>query len=111
MKKNSLFYREPQQRESDIYIDPEKREEGELIEIKVGRIVDLKEPITDSSPYLETPANEGVIPEFDIRTDKFDLALDTLTNMYRSKEKVNAQNFAKDVSDEISKSGTDTGEE
>lgn len=101
--RNSIFYKEVQiPKPSDIFIDPDKREEGELIETKVSRIVDLKEPITDTAPYIETPEADGVIAEFDIRTDKFEEALDTVTNMYRSKEKVNSQNFVNDISDELS---------
>lgn len=99
---NSIFYREVQEpKPSDIFIDPDKREEGELIETKVSRIVDLKEPITDTAPYIETPEGDGVIAEFDIRTDKYDEALDVVTNMYRSKEKVNSENFVKGVSDDL----------
>lgn len=59
--------------------------EGETIEQKVERFMNNKEPITDGAPIIYQPRNEGVRPEFDIRTDRFEIALDATDNISRSK--------------------------
>jgi hypothetical protein len=62
--------------------------EGETIEQKLRRIVYNREPITDSSPTIYTERSEGVRPELDIRTDKFDQvidALDSATDAYKTR--------------------------
>lgn len=50
--------------------------EGEAIEEKVARIVQTKEPITDTAPIIYTEKKDGVLPAYNIRTDRFDLAID-----------------------------------
>ena len=50
--------------------------EGESIEKKVARIVQTKEPITDTAPIIYTEKKDGVLPAYNIRTDRFDLAVD-----------------------------------
>lgn len=52
--------------------------EGETIETKVKRILNNKEPIKDGAPQIYTERKEGVRPEFDIRTDKWDLAIEAM---------------------------------
>lgn len=47
---------------------------GETIEQKVARITQNKEPITDSAPLNYTDRKDGVKPEFNIRTDKWEVA-------------------------------------
>ena len=51
-------------------------QEGETIETKVARITQNKEPITDSAPIIFTEKKDGVLPAYNIRTDRFDLAID-----------------------------------
>ena len=50
--------------------------EGEQIEEKVRRIVNNNEPITDGAPIIFTEKKDGVLPEYNIRTDRWDIALD-----------------------------------
>lgn len=50
--------------------------EGETIEEKVARITLTKEPITDTAPIIYTEKKDGVLPAYNIRTDRFDLAID-----------------------------------
>ena len=52
--------------------------EGESIEEKVDRIVNNGEPIEDSAPIIWQERREGVLPEYNPRTDRFDLALDAM---------------------------------
>lgn len=50
--------------------------EAETIEQKVNRIVNNKEPITDGAPLIYTERKDGVLPDYDIRTDKWDVAIE-----------------------------------
>lgn len=59
--------------------------EGETIETKVERIVENNEPISDGAPIVYTERKDGVRPEFNIRTDKFEIALDAMDAVNRSK--------------------------
>lgn len=52
--------------------------EGEPIETKVRRILDENEPLTDGAPIIYTEKKEGVRPEYNIRTDKWQIAIDAM---------------------------------
>ena len=52
--------------------------EGETIEVKVQRIVIQGDPITDGAPMIYTERKDGVRPEYDIRTDRFELAIEAM---------------------------------
>lgn len=41
-------------------------------------MVNNKEPIKDNAPLIYTDRADGVLPEMNIRTDRFDYALDEL---------------------------------
>lgn len=58
--------------------------EGITIEEKIRRIVENNEPITDSSPIIYTDRKDGVLPAYDIRTDRFDVAIDAMDKVNRS---------------------------
>nr|DAL35484.1 MAG TPA_asm: hypothetical protein [Microviridae sp.] len=64
---------------------PTKYEEGENIITKVRRILDENEPLTDGAPLIYTPKEDGVKPEFDIRTDKWQIAINAMdrVNAYK----------------------------
>lgn len=49
-------------------------QEGETIEAKVRRIVENNEPITDGAPIIYTNREDGVLPAYNIRTDRWDVA-------------------------------------
>lgn len=57
---------------------------GERIEQKVNRIVNNREPITDSAPLTYTERKDGVNPDHNIRTDKWEVALDGMDYVTRS---------------------------
>ena len=59
--------------------------EGETIETKVRRITENKEPISDGAPVIYTDRKDGTKPEFNIRTDRFDIALDAMDYVNRSR--------------------------
>lgn len=58
--------------------------EGETIEDKMERILNNGEPITDNAPIIYTERKDGVGAMYDIRTDRFDLALDATTKIEQS---------------------------
>lgn len=59
--------------------------EGETIEQKVVRITQNKEPIKDGSPRVYTERKEGVRPDMDIRTDRWEVAVDAMDKVQRDK--------------------------
>lgn len=58
--------------------------EGETIEDKVERIMNNGEPITDNAPIIYTERKDGIGAMYDIRTDRFDLAIDATTKIEQS---------------------------
>lgn len=58
--------------------------EGERIEEKVERFVHGGEPITDTAPLIYTERDEGVLPEYNIRTDRFDVAIEAMDYVTKS---------------------------
>lgn len=62
--------------------------EGETIETKVARIVQEKAPITDGAPIIYTDREQGVLPAYNVRTDRWDIAENAM-------DKVNAAKMAK----------------
>lgn len=65
--------------------------EGETIETKVRRIVLNKEPITDGAPMIYTEKKDGVLAQHDIRTDRFEIALEAQDLLVKNQ---NAKNQA-----------------
>lgn len=51
--------------------------QGETIEAKVRRILNNKEPIKDGAPIIYTDRADGVHPMYDIRTDRFEVAIES----------------------------------
>lgn len=65
-------------KEKNSFEKIEENYQGESIEEKVRRIVEEKEPIKDGAPIIYTELKDGVRPEFDIRTDKWMIAMDAM---------------------------------
>lgn len=61
---------------------------GESIENKVRRITENNEPITDGAPIIYTNRDDGVLPAYNIRTDRWDVAQEAM-------DAVNQANLAK----------------
>ena len=76
--------------------------EGETIEQKVMRITENNEPITDGAPIIFTARKDGVLPAYNVRTDRFEIAIDGMdyvakSNLARRKDYLNAlENDLKD---------------
>ena len=58
--------------------------EGETIEAKVRRIMSNNEPISDQAPLIYTERKDGINPDYDIRSDRFDYALDAMSKIEKS---------------------------
>nr|WAE43735.1 MAG: hypothetical protein [Microviridae sp.] len=59
--------------------------EGETIEVKVARILEDKEPISEISERIYGTREEGVKAETNIRTDKWDIAVEAMDAANKSK--------------------------
>lgn len=58
--------------------------QGETIEKKVARIVNNNEPIEDVAPLIYTERAQGVLPAYDIRSDRMEIALDAMDKVTKS---------------------------
>ena len=63
-------------------------QKGESIEDKVRRITENNEPITDGAPIIYTNRDDGVLPAYNIRTDRWDIAQEAM-------DAINQANLAK----------------
>lgn len=52
--------------------------EGETIERKVRRLMISGDPIKDGAPEIFTERNQGVVSAYNIRTDRWELATETM---------------------------------
>lgn len=60
--------------------------DGESIEKKVARVVSNKESVTtDGSPIIYTDRKDGVLPAYDVRADRFEIAVEAKDKIARSK--------------------------
>lgn len=62
--------------------------EGERLELKIDRMTQNNEPIGDSAPLIYTPRKDGVIAAYDIRTDKWDIALNAMEKVNQTRGKI-----------------------
>jgi hypothetical protein len=58
--------------------------EGETLEEKINRIVNNNEPIKDGAPLIYQERADGVQPEYNIRTDRFEIAVDAMDKVQAS---------------------------
>lgn len=58
--------------------------QGERIEQKIQRITNNKEPIKDGAPLIYTDRSEGVKEAYDIRTDRWEVAVDAMDKVSKT---------------------------
>lgn len=58
--------------------------EGETIEKKFQRILNNKEKITDGAPLIYTERKQGILAAHNIRTDRWEIALEATEKIQRS---------------------------
>lgn len=59
-------------------------EKGESIEEKIRRVTQNNEPIEDTAPLMYTDRKDGVLPEYDIRTDRWEIARQAMDRVNKS---------------------------
>lgn len=59
----------------------ENLREGQSIEQKMRVIIQTKEPIKCTTPKIYQDKSAGVAPECDIRTDRFDIAVEAMNKV------------------------------
>lgn len=70
--------------ENTTSIDRNTSYEGETIENKIERIVNNNEPIGDGAPLIYTERKDGVKAEYNVRTDRFEIAIDGMDAVSKS---------------------------
>lgn len=60
------------------------REKGESIEEMIRRCTESNEPIESTAPMIYTEEAAGVQPQYNIRADRFDIALDAVDKYHKS---------------------------
>lgn len=58
--------------------------QGETIEDKVERVTTNKEPIKDGAPLIYTDRKDGVQAGYNIRTDRFEVAVEAMDKVTKS---------------------------
>lgn len=66
-------------------IDLNKSVEGITIEQRVELIMSAKEPIKDGAPLIYTDRKDGVLPDYDIRSDRFEFAIDAMDKVTKGR--------------------------
>lgn len=85
---------------------------GETIEDKINRIVNNNEPITDGAPLIYTNRKDGVQPDYNIRTDRFEVAvtaMDAVTKSHVAKREERAKLVGIDEKTKENKENPGTG--
>ncbi len=59
--------------------------EGETLEQAIERRMENKEPLEGEAPLIYTDRKEGVLAGYNIRSDRFEIALDGITAIQKSK--------------------------
>ena len=62
--------------------------EGQSIEDRCKKLVETGEPIKDNSPLIYTPKEKGVMPQYNVRADKWEIAQEAM-------DRVNKERIAK----------------
>jgi hypothetical protein len=65
-------------------LEVNKTYEGETIEQKVERITQNGEPIKDGAPLIYTDRKDGVQAGYNIRTDRFEVAVEAMDKVHKS---------------------------
>lgn len=60
--------------------------QGERLEAKIKRLVTSGEPISDGAPEIFTERKDGVKPEYNIRTDRWEIAADAMHLVHTSQK-------------------------
>ncbi len=78
------MYRRPVSKSSDLSLY--ETEVGQTLEQKIERALNNKEPLDGDAPLLYTERAEGVNAGMNIRTDRFDVALEGMDKVNKSRK-------------------------
>jgi len=76
IKNYTMNYRQQHKSKSRPTLKANTSYVGETLEAKIFRMMNNKEPIGDAVPLTYTAREEGVGAEYDIRTDRWEVAVD-----------------------------------
>lgn len=79
-----MSYRYKKPYKTSINVSKESYE-GERIEEKVERLMSNKEGVKDGAPEIFTERKDGVLPAFNVRTDRFEVATEAMDAVTRSR--------------------------
>lgn len=99
------------QKHENTTIEQNESVEGETIEQKIDRIVNNNEPITDSAPIIYTERSEGVLPGYNIRTDRFEVAIDAMDKIASTKIAKREENIIEMKKQNDAKTGEQSSEQ
>ena len=81
--------------------------EGERIETKIERITINNEPIKDGAPLIYRERNEGISQGSNVRTDRFEIAIDAMDKVSKSKV-AKRESYQKEGENIVENEPTDT---
>lgn len=58
--------------------------EADPIEIYISKIIEQNSPVEATSPIIYTERKDGVLPEYDIRTDRFEIAQEAMNKISKT---------------------------
>lgn len=90
-------------------ISSNQKLEGEMIETKIERVVHSGEPIKDGAPLIYTERKDGVQPATNIRTDRFEVAIEAMDKVAKSYTARRGDKAEMKVSKNDDKGGDDVG--
>ncbi len=73
-----------QNKYSNTNIELNNSIQGETIEQKIERVTQNKEPIKDGAPLIYTERKDGVQAGYNIRTDRFEIAVEGMDKVHKS---------------------------
>lgn len=82
--------------------------EGESIEVKIRRVLSNNEPIDETAPIIYTERKAGVSPEHDIRTDRFEIAVEAMSAVDKANKAKREERHK--TKEEPKTTGSDLGE-
>lgn len=77
----------------------------ESIEIYMRRIMNNKEGISDAAPTVYTERKDGVIPDYDIRTDRIEIAAEAMSKSAKANWTKRTEKHSKKTIGEQAKEG------
>ena len=82
--------------------------EGQSIEDRCKKLVETGEPIKDTSPLIYTPKEKGVMPQYDVRADKWEIAQSAMDGVNKQRIAKGQQPPSEEVKRDTAQGGAST---